>query len=70
MIALPCSGQVGEQLVNFELGAHVDAAGGFVENQDVAIAEKPLGNDDLLLVAAAQFDDGLFREPQRAPRAP
>lgn len=52
-------GEVGEEAVDFEASADVDAAGGFVEDEDIAIAEEPAGYDDLLLVAAAEFDDAL-----------
>src|SRR6185437_14223107 len=43
-----------EQLVNLVLGADVDAARGFVEDQHLAVAQQPFGDDDLLLVAAGE----------------
>ena len=44
---------------DFGFGGDVDAARGFVEEEDLRIAEKPLGDDNLLLVAAAEASDGL-----------
>ena len=41
-----------DESVNLVLGADIDAAGRFVENNHVGIALKPLGEHDLLLVAA------------------
>ena len=43
-----------EQAVDLLLGADVDAARGLVEDQDVAVLDEPLGDDDLLLVAAGE----------------
>ena len=53
-IALPCAASAFEQLVDLGLGADVDAARRLVEEQDVAVAQQPLGDDDLLLVAARE----------------
>ena len=47
-------GEFVEELVDFGLGADVDAAGGFVDDEDVAIAGEPFGEGDFLLVAAAE----------------
>ena len=54
MIDLPSRDEVVEQPVDLLLGAHVDAAGGLVEDEDVAVLEQPLADDDLLLVAAGE----------------
>src|SRR5699024_1710754 len=43
-----------QQLVDLVLGTHVDAAGRLVEDEDVAVLGEPLGDDDLLLVAAGE----------------
>ena len=42
------------------LGAYIDAARGFIEDQDVAISDEPSPDDDLLLIAARQVLCGLF----------
>ena len=54
--ALP--GELGEQPVHLGLGADVDAAGGLVDDQQLGIGGQPLGDDDLLLVAAAHRGRG------------
>ena len=54
--ALP--GELGEQPVHLGLGADVDAAGGLVDDQQPGIGGQPLGDDDLLLVAAAHRGRG------------
>ena len=46
--------QLVKQLVDGELGAHVDATRGLVEEQHARVAEQPLADHDLLLVAARQ----------------
>ena len=46
--------------MNRRLGAHVDALGGFVENQHAGIARQPLGDHDLLLIAAGEIVHGLI----------
>ena len=46
--------QIVDDLVDFALGAHVDAAGRFIHNQNVGVRVEPLAHDDLLLVAAGQ----------------
>src|SRR6056297_2524898 len=45
-------GELAHQLVDFRLGAHVDAARRLVEDQDRRVVVQPAGDDDLLLVAA------------------
>ena len=46
--------QAVHQVVDLDLGANVDAARGFVEDEDARIAGKPLAEHDFLLIAAAQ----------------
>ncbi len=50
-------GEVPQQLVEFLLGADVDAACRIVEQNDPRPAHQPLGDDDLLLVAARERAD-------------
>ena len=50
--ALSFSGQLDDQLLDLGLGAHVDAAGGLVQDQEVGVGGQPAGQDDLLLVAS------------------
>ena len=45
------------ELVNFALRADINAARRLVEDQHVAVAQEPFGNDDLLLVAAGEAAD-------------
>jgi hypothetical protein len=52
-------GQAAQQLVDFGLRADVDAAGRLVEEQNIAVARQPLGDDDLLLIASRQEPDFL-----------
>ena len=47
-------GELGDDPVDLDLGADVDAAGRFVEDQQARLRGQPLGQDDLLLVAARQ----------------
>ena len=50
-------GQIDDELVDLILGAHVDAAGGFVQQQHLRLGQQPAADDDLLLVAAGQRAD-------------
>ena len=50
----PFGGEAVEQLVDLALGADIDAARRLVEDQDIAVAQQPLGDDHLLLVAAGK----------------
>src|SRR3990167_6831364 len=48
------AGELVQQLVDGVLGAHVDAARGFVEEQHTRLAEQPLADHQLLLIAAGE----------------
>ena len=52
------TGEVGEQAVHLGLGADVDAARGLVDDQQLGLGGQPLGDDHLLLVAAAHRGRG------------
>src|SRR5438874_12847364 len=41
-------------------GAHIDATGGLVEENDFAVGLQPLGQDEFLLIAAGEIARGLF----------
>ena len=49
--------EVGEESVHLGLGAHVDAAGGLVDDEELRLGREPLGEHDLLLVAAREGRD-------------
>ena len=68
MIALPCVGELVEQPVDLLLGADVDAAGRLVEDEHVAVLGQPLGEDDLLLVAAGEVLHGLVDRRRLDPQ--
>ena len=53
-------GQLGDDPVDLDLGPDVDAAGRFVEDEQARLRRQPLGEDDLLLVAARQRADHLL----------
>ncbi len=55
--ALPLRCEVLDDRVDLVLRAHVDAARGLVEDQQVGVGEHPLREDDLLLVAARELGD-------------
>ena len=59
MTPLPSAASCWMIAVDLELGAHVDAAGRLVEDQQVRVGEHPLGQDDLLLVAAGELADAV-----------
>ena len=48
-------------LENLSLGSHINAAGRFIQEQDVWLSQQALGEDHLLLVAAAQRSDRILR---------
>ena len=54
-------GELVDELVNLVLGPDVDAAGGFVEDDDLGVALEPLGENDLLLIAARKRAGDLLR---------
>ena len=53
--ALPCVGELVDELVDFDLCADVDAAGRLVEKDDLRLGLQRFAEDDLLLVAAGEF---------------
>ena len=57
MTPFPSLGKVEDQLVDLVLRAHVDAAGGLVQQQDLRLGQQPAADDDLLLVAAGERAD-------------
>ena len=59
MIPRPGRGQLGDDPVDLDLGADVDAARRLVEDQHPRLRRQPLGEHDLLLVAARQRADQL-----------
>ena len=46
-----------DQLVDLVLGAHVDTAGGFIQQQHLRLSQQPAADDDLLLVTAGEAAD-------------
>ena len=51
------AGELIEQVMDFAFGADVNAAGGFIDDQDFALPGEPFGEGDFLLVTAAQTGD-------------
>lgn len=49
------SRQLVHEMKNLRLGRNVDAAGGFVKENDTRAGQHPLGDDHLLLIAAAEL---------------
>jgi hypothetical protein len=47
-------GEAFDQVVDFRLGADIDAASRLVEQEDLGSGRQPAGDDRLLLVAAAE----------------
>src|SRR3954466_207617 len=54
-------GEFVDELVDLDLGADVDPARGFVEDQHLGVGEQPFADDDLLLVAAGERPDVLVQ---------
>ena len=52
--------EVLQHFLDLALGVDVDAARRLVEDQDAALLHQPAGDDDLLLVAAAEAGDRIF----------
>ena len=65
----PSRGDLADQLVQIGLGLDVDADGRLVDDQDLGVRRQPLGDRDLLLVAAGEVADRLRRATACAPRA-
>ena len=57
---VPFVGKAGNQPVDLGLGADVDPACRFAQDQHARLRQEPLGEHDLLLVAAAQRGDDLL----------
>ena len=55
MMLFPSSANFRQKVVNLLLCTDIDASRRLIENQDVAFCAKPFGQNDLLLVAAAQI---------------
>lgn len=55
------AGQFIHYFVDFYLCTDVDTAGGFIEEKDAGSADEPLGDDDFLLIAAAETAGELAR---------
>ncbi|MDT4876445.1 hypothetical protein FQZ97_1118810 [compost metagenome] len=55
--------------MNFGLGAHIDAAGRLVHDDDLRLDRKLLGDGDLLLIAARQRGH-LFGDPRHLDAEP
>jgi hypothetical protein len=53
-------GQLVHELVDLEFGAHIHAAGRFVEEQHFAVSGQPLCHHQFLLVATRQSARRLF----------
>ena len=66
---LPVISQGTDHVEDLGLGADIDAGGRLVKDEDVGLSAEPLGDDDLLLVAAGEQPDrstrvgGLDGEP-------
>ncbi len=54
MIPAPGLQQFGEKLVDFGLGADVDAYRWLIEDEELGAMVQPFADDDLLLVAAGE----------------
>ena len=64
--ALP--GELGDELVDLSLGADIDAARRFVEDENPRVGHKPAGYEHLLLVPARQIDDRLLEIGRAHPQ--
>ena len=67
--AHPVARELDEQVMHFGLGGHVDAPGGLVHDQHRGLAAQPLGQHDLLLVAAGEHGHRVL-EPAVLDREP
>ncbi len=69
-IAMPPGGKLVEDLVDFRLGADIDAARRLVDDQNLdALFGQPAAENDLLLVAAGEIDDVLLARRRADARA-
>jgi len=59
--ALACGGEFAQEGVDFGLGADVDAARGFVDDEQARVGEEPARDEELLLVAAGEGRGGGVR---------
>jgi hypothetical protein len=50
--------KVSHEGINFELGTDIDPAGWFVENENVALARKPFGENKFLLISSRKARGG------------
>src|SRR4051794_25902722 len=53
-------GQLTDEALDLSLGPHVDATGGFVEDQELRVGGEPAGEQHFLLVAARELADALL----------
>ena len=67
--AEPLAGQLPDQAQDLGLGAHIDAAGRLVEDQELGVHAEPAGEQHLLLVAAGELADPLLRARRSGCRA-
>ena len=58
---LPLLCHLYDQLIDLILGAHIDAAGGFVHQEHRGIPLQPFAEDDLLLVSAREAGNHVIR---------
>ena len=66
--ALPALGGFEHLAVKHGFGADVNAAGGFVEQEDVGVLVEEAAEGDFLLVAAGEGADGLAADCARTSR--
>jgi len=55
------AGEVVDESVDRGLGADVDAASRFIDDQELGVSAEPFGQGDLLLITAAEASDGGFQ---------
>ena len=60
--------QAVHNIVDLDLGAHVDTAGGLVEDVDIGVGVDPFADNDLLLVTAGQLSDDLVNGRRLDPQ--
>ena len=57
----PFRGKLGDEAIDFGLGADIDAARGLVEDQHFRAARQPTPKHDLLLIASGQIGHRMRR---------